>query len=220
MVKCPNCGFDNLDDSRFCGQCGKITQVPGPVASTYYSQSSQKPKRTIMVLAIVVIAVIIIAAIGVIALQSNGPSNSSSNPLSSDPLYAHILFSVEQIATENPKVQLSVDINGDGIYEVVQNYYPVTYTFGFIYMQSSIQNVVIKLDSSAKTFSYRIQVFNGTKTLFYMSDKEPYDTFSGNISDSSTNQWNFTPDITNSDYCYLLTSYEVSYLNANNTMPQ
>jgi uncharacterized Zn-finger protein len=201
-VKCPYCGFNNPDGSKFCGRCGRVFQV---------MTRPRKKKKIIAVLAVVVVAIILVAAISAISF-SFSPSGDSSKPV----LYAHILFNVDEMATTHPRVQLSVDTNGDGIYETIQNYTPTMTTMGNIYLQTNAQSAIFKLNSSASTFSYRIQVFSGTSTLYYIPG-QPYDTFTGAIKDDTNNTENFTPTLNNTSPCYLLTSYFINQLDTDNS---
>jgi flagellar basal body-associated protein FliL len=203
IIKCPNCGFDNPDDSKFCGQCGKdVLVAAGPIASVHYSQSSRIPKKTIMIVAVIVIAIIIVAAIGVVVLQSSSSSKTQ--------LYANISISLTETATANPLIRLSVDNNGDGNFETVKDYQQTASNISGLYIEV-IQNITVALGSSASTFAYRIQVFNGASTLHY-NGTQPYETFTGKIVDGGSYDWGlYLNSIQNNNQnCDLDTNYLIT----------
>jgi hypothetical protein len=65
-VKCPNCGFENLDSSAFCGSCGLALTPPAPSLPVQNNQPLPK-KHTgrNVAIAVVVVAIIVIAALAV-----------------------------------------------------------------------------------------------------------------------------------------------------------
>ena len=204
--RCTNCGFENPNDSKFCGRCGNVLQATyGP-----NDFGRPKPKKRLGILVIlIVVAITIVMILSAVALTDSNKSNGTSKLT----LYVHISFSVIQMATPSPLVTLSVDFNGDGKIETARDYYPLVSIIGDLYTQTSIKTLVVMLDSSSSTFSYRIQVWNGTSTLDYFTD-QPYDTFNGSISDGSANTWNFTPSMTDGQHCQLLTEYQVNSLSS------
>ena len=204
MGRCPNCGFEILEGTTFCVQCGTVIQ-PFCRQNVY---TVPKPKRnTSLLVAVAVTAVIIIVIAANLSVLGHLNTKKS--------LYAHInIGSINQVATPSPSFMLYFDSNGDGIFETVQNYSVFTTSITPIYLGSS-QSVVLKLDSSASSFSYRIQIFNGTSTLSYLSD-EAYETFSGPIVERSAGGWNFAPDVMDGHHTHLVTDYSVLALDENN----
>jgi len=88
-------------------------------------------------------------------------------------LYAHLSLSVQNRATPHPVVQLSVDDNGDGIFEQVLNYTPTIVYKDGIFVQETPSTAVIKLNTSASHFYYRILVLDGASSMFNYTYEVP-----------------------------------------------
>lgn len=85
--------------------------------------------------------------------------------------YAEISISVQNRVTPNPLIQLSVDDNGDGIFEQVTNCTTTsTYENGIFYQEIPF-TTTIKLNSSATIFYYRILVLEGTTTMYNVTNQ-------------------------------------------------
>jgi zinc-ribbon domain len=77
-VKCPNCGFENIDNSAFCGSCGAALAAPAQVSPVQNDQPIPK-KHTgrNAAIAIIVVAVIVIAALAVGLSMSHNNATAS-----------------------------------------------------------------------------------------------------------------------------------------------
>jgi hypothetical protein len=73
-VKCPNCGFENIGDSAFCGSCGTALTPSSPVTPAPNNQPSPNNHTRRKVVAVVVVAIIVLAALAVGLSLNHGNS--------------------------------------------------------------------------------------------------------------------------------------------------
>jgi hypothetical protein len=74
IVKCPNCGFENIDDSAFCGSCGTALTSSSPVLPVQNDQPSPKNHTGRKVVAVAIVAIVVLAALAIGLSLGNGNS--------------------------------------------------------------------------------------------------------------------------------------------------
>jgi hypothetical protein len=108
----------------------------------------------------VVIAVIVILA-GILVIASSQPGLKS--------LYATITVShFLSYSVPNPTYKISVDKNGDGIFEIADSITPVVSALdAFSYVQTGFSRVNAVIDGESSDWSFKIQVLNGSTPVHF-----------------------------------------------------
>ncbi|OPY31347.1 MAG: hypothetical protein A4E32_01800 [Methanomassiliicoccales archaeon PtaU1.Bin124] len=208
-MRCRNCGKDNSPSSKYCVHCGgKVEGQPDPIPP--YQRKVPPPytrddsNRTLVIALVVLLAaamvVIVVAAIG------NQPTGGGGNIFSQ---YS-VTIDINGIANANyynPEVKLSIDQNGDGTYDIVRYYLVESLFNGTAYTQIEAITDSFDLSGNDVLFHYRVEIFYGSTTLYYVSDQASV-THTGMIRDGDSGSWAY--DLNHAgDWCHMTTSYVV-----------
>jgi hypothetical protein len=156
-------------------------------------------KRNVIVIACFSIAIVIIGSFFFLLPGFNPFADQTDT---SQNLYAHLSLSVQNRATPHPLVQLSIDDNGDGIFEQVLTYAPTIVYKDGIFVQETPSTAVIKLNESVSHFQYRILVLDGASSMFNYTYEVP-------IGDGNVGRYNYIT-LPEDEECMVSTSYAVS----------
>jgi len=118
-----------------------------------------KTDKWVALVAIVTVVVYIVAY-SVFILPSPKPT-----------LYGNITVgSYASYTVPNPTIKLSIDVNGDGVNEILKTYNPTTIHVGSEYLLSAGSQIFeynIVLDSSATNWTFTVKVLNGLIPLHF-----------------------------------------------------
>lgn len=176
-MKCPNCGFENLDGSAFCGSCG----VALPQASLLPVQNNQPlPKvhtgRNV-VIAVVVVAIVVIAALAVgLSLNQNTSSVGQKQVVSNGDTMTYALSGTISGNAITGDVVFSFSNLSDGILTLTSSsnstYYTgsvATYSYnisGGIWSSPALTGMVLS-NPSLKIGSESMSTIFGTKQVHH-----------------------------------------------------
>ena len=185
MVKCLACGRDNPPRALFCRTCGRNLEEQQKlhekikdrqIQESRKAQVSQTQewesilggdvtkkldkKRTLLpIIAVVIAVIVILASILVIASVQPGPKS----------LYATISVShFLSYSVSNPTYKISVDRNGDGIFEIADSIIPMVSALdAFSYVQTGFSRVNAVIDGESSGWSFKVQVLNGSTPVHF-----------------------------------------------------
>ena len=129
-----------------------------PESNPQPSEGSMR-KKTIKIMAVVIAVIVILATILMIVSLQN----------QSRPLYATITVSgFLSYSVSNPTYKISVDKNGDDIFEIADTITPSVSALGSLwYCQIGYSHVYAVIDGRSSDWNFKIEILNGSTPIHF-----------------------------------------------------